>query len=155
MTRASGRLSLSSSSFARTPSFADLFRWLLFRRPPATSFWNTVFDPSSARLHWRTSGHKRVRFLDLGRIDFAPDGPALALDVAAPLEGCVNDRLRPVSRGDNAAIIRKSYRPVRDRVPDAAALFDALKQHGSHFSTEQWTLVARTAERARRGVARW
>lgn len=96
----------------RQPNWRAAIKWFLFRQPPVTSFWNTVFDPASRKVYWRTSGCKTVRYVDLTSLDFTHATPVLTLDVNLPCSGEVNGLLKPATRSDNQELIQKSYAPL-------------------------------------------
>jgi len=104
------------SSVYRKPNFMSLLRWLFFKKPPVTSFWNSVFEPGMMRFYWRTSEHQEIRYLDLLKLNFDPEEPVMTLDVNAKIEGCANTYLQMAKRSDNQKIIEKSYQPLGKQV---------------------------------------
>lgn len=53
--------------------------------------WSIVIDVNQARVYFRTSVGRKIRYFDMARLDFSSDTPAKMLDVNADLSGDVFD----------------------------------------------------------------
>jgi hypothetical protein len=53
--------------------------------------WSIVIDVNQARVYFRTSEGKQIKYFDLARLDYSPDTPVQMLDVHADLSGDVSD----------------------------------------------------------------
>jgi len=116
------------------PTLFSVINWLFFRSPPVTSYWNTVFEPKSRKLYFRTNGHKNIRIIDLSEIDFSPKTPVRVLDIAKELDGDVTGHLQIYNRKDNAGIIHKSYRPLGNKISKAEQ--EVLVDYPDTFTTK-------------------
>jgi choloylglycine hydrolase len=53
--------------------------------------WSIVIDVNQARVYFRTSLGKQIKYVDMARLDFSSDTPVKMLDINAPLSGDVFD----------------------------------------------------------------
>jgi len=63
--------------------------------------WSIVFDTENLRAHWRTSRNPQVRSVDFARLHFACNTPVEMLDIHAPLNGDISDKLGWYTFGAN------------------------------------------------------
>jgi choloylglycine hydrolase len=67
------------------------------RRGGPSAQWSIVFDAEQRRIYYRTKRTPQIRTIDLDKIDFACDAPALMLDIHEDLSGEVSRQLDPYS----------------------------------------------------------
>jgi hypothetical protein len=67
------------------------------RRGGPSAQWSIVFDAQHLQIHFRTKRTPRIRSLDLNRVDFSCDAPALMLDIHEDLSGDISQDLEPYS----------------------------------------------------------
>lgn len=72
--------------------------------------WSIVYELDTRRLHFRTHRVGEIRSLRIEALDFDCPAGARYIDLDAPLEGDVSDRLAAQSLADNRELIRRSYR---------------------------------------------
>jgi choloylglycine hydrolase len=72
--------------------------------------WSIVYEPAAARIRFRTWQNERTRELSLEQLDFDCNAPVRALDLAAEVAGNVARHLSDWTPGDNAALVKGSYR---------------------------------------------
>ena len=78
---------------------------------------STIYDIARLWAIFHTSVCQKVRFVDLDRIDFSSDGPAMMLDVDVDAEGDVSDQFVPLTTKANDAVAEDLSRMLLGFVP--------------------------------------
>lgn len=93
------------------PSAADRAFALLgtVHQGPATK-WSIVYEPTAARIRFRTWNNPGTRDLSLEQLDFDCSAPVRALDLAAEISGNVVRQLQDWTPEDNRALVKASYK---------------------------------------------
>ena len=84
------------------------------------SQWNIVYDPVHLRVSFRTRVNRKIKTLDLGKLDASCARPVTLLDIDADASGDVASRLRPYDQATNRAPIERSVRRIRAQLPAGA-----------------------------------
>jgi choloylglycine hydrolase len=88
-------------------------------RDPKRSQWNIVYEPGRARIWFRTLHEPRIRYVDLAAFPPSCTAPVEVLDIDYPGEGDVRKAFRPWTEAANQALLDRSLKPLRDRLPPA------------------------------------
>ena len=72
--------------------------------------WSIVYEPTAAKIQFRTLDHPATRELSLEQLDFDCTAPVRALDLTAEISGNVARSLTDWTPEDNHALVRDSYR---------------------------------------------
>jgi len=84
------------------------------------SQWNIVYDPVHLRVSFRTRVNRKIKTLDLGKLDASCARPVTLLDIDADSSGDVTARLRPYDTATNRNVLERSVRRIRDQLPAGA-----------------------------------
>jgi hypothetical protein len=153
------RLSRGLSKFTeRSPAEAVAFAYgLLADVASAQTRWSIVFDTGNRIFHLKSSLNRRLRSIDLSRIDFScgSDGGVM-LDAHAPLEGDITKAFRPYSHEEAWKHIVKAlahFRPnvSEDTIRSVLGLFESF----SCESAGQKTAGSAASVISRKGGAGW
>jgi len=80
------------------------------------SQWNIVYDPVHLRVSFRTRVNRKIKTLDLGKLDASCARPVTLLDIDADSSGDVTARLRPYDTATNRNVLERSNHQVPIRV---------------------------------------
>ena len=84
------------------------------------SQWNIVYDPVHLRVSFRTRTNRKIKTLDLAKLDASCARPVALLDIDADTSGDVTGRLRPYDEATNRNLLERSVRRIRDQLPPGA-----------------------------------
>lgn len=99
--------------------FKALFKWLGKGIPPSQTFWQIVFDLDNMKIHFKTKRNRNIRTIDIKSFDFSPQSNVQVLDMDENGMGDVTNKFRDYSRSDNARIVKTSFKPIKDLVPES------------------------------------
>jgi hypothetical protein len=84
------------------------------------SQWNIVYDPVHLRVSFRTRVNRKIKTLDLGKLDASCARPVTLLDIDADSSGDVTGQLRPYDTATNRNVLERSVRRIRSQLPAGA-----------------------------------
>jgi choloylglycine hydrolase len=84
------------------------------------SQWNIVYDPVHLRVSFRTRVNRKIKTLDLGKLDASCGRPVTLLDIDADASGDVTGQLRPYETSTNRNVLERSVRRIRSQLPAGA-----------------------------------
>jgi len=96
--------------------------------------WSIVYEPTSARIRFRTWNCKDIRSLALSSFDFSCATPVKVLDVMAPLQGEVAGRFTDYTLEANLDLIAGSYRQVPFLASVPRSEIEAVARHPEGMS---------------------
>jgi len=76
---------------------------------PDSTQWSIVYELQESRIHFKTSGNKETRTVDLSKLDLDCTADPLILDLLAKGSGDVTKRLAPYSSDANLETIRAGF----------------------------------------------
>ena len=87
-----------------------------------TTEWSIVHDIKNLRVYFRTFDNKKIRYIDLGLLDFSCNTPVMILDIQADLNGDVSKKFINYNYEMNRDLILKTVREP-DEVKDYIAKY--------------------------------
>lgn len=91
--------------------------------------WSIVYDLAAMRVYFRTLVRPQVRYVDLGRFDFACDSPVRILDINGDYEGDVSRRFEPYTHQANRALVERAFRKTQFLADTPAETLDRVASY--------------------------
>ncbi len=103
---------------------------------PVKTKWSVVYDQNNLRFHFITETNKKIRTVDLNKVDFACRTPVKVLDINADLSGDVVDKFQDYTPKINRDLIDASFKgtPFLTSIP--AEALDRLSRYPDSMTCE-------------------
>jgi hypothetical protein len=107
-------------TFPDKQSLVDRAFRILSRVSRPDTAWSIVFANRELQVHFISRKNRRMRRIDLKKLDFSSETPVRMLDVHAALSGDISDRLAPYSHEAGFNQMRKAFHEFAPTIPDSS-----------------------------------
>ncbi len=109
-------------------SVLDTFSW-------EGTQWSYICDLKENKVYFRTKRSRKIKIIDMNKMDFSCESPVLMLSIHTDTEGAVEKLMKPYTYEFNSSYIRKNfvagnYEPVFKRF--GSTLDDAVKRFADY-----------------------